>query len=80
MLNPSTNVLPRNELNVCTGKLLGKWRTVRLRNGTEIKARAFIQTGDTQMFIWSPNRQHLWDLNGESVTSNELDIMEVLKK
>lgn len=30
------------------------------------------------MFIWSPNREYMWELNGESVTNNDFDIMEVM--
>ena len=79
MLNPSTNRLPQDELNHCTAKLNGTWRTVRLRNGDLIKARAFTVTGDHEMYIWSTNRGMMWNLDGTSVTSKEFDIMEVLK-
>ena len=78
MLNPSTNRLPQDELNHCTAKLAGGWRTVRLRNGTEVKARAFTVTGDHEMYIWSTNRAMMWNLDGTSVTSDGFDIMEVL--
>lgn len=78
MLNPSTNRLPQNEFNHCTTALIAGFRTVRLRNGTEVKARAFRYTGDEEMFIWAPNRTMMWNLDGTSVTSNDFDIMEIL--
>lgn len=78
MLNPSTNQLPQDALNYCTRKLLGEWRMSKLRNGAFQEVRAFKTAGDDKMFIWAPNRTMQWHLDGTSVTSNELDIMEVL--
>lgn len=78
MLNPSTNHLPQNALNHCTRKLLGGFRLVKLRNGALKEVRAFKAAGDDDMFLWTPNRTMQWHLDGTSVTSNELDIMEVM--
>lgn len=78
MLNPSTNILPRDELNHCTAKLAGGWRQARLRNGAFQEVRAFTAPCDDEMFIWAPNRTMQWFLDGTSVTGDRFDIMEVL--